>query len=208
MIKNFLDTDDELLSETKVSIEEKTASPADEIFDSTEIQPSLKDNAPRQVFEIPENAKFFAPPVFSGEKEKPQAAFEKIETPVAANTENEIPLNQETNRENLYAEMVGEQIERDKEAETESAKAAETPIEKPLFQSNYTPETPDETIRKSGMAYSAAIVLLVSIVFMMLLGWFADLLLGSKPFGIVGGIILGAVVGFIQFFRITSSLFK
>jgi F0F1-type ATP synthase assembly protein I len=43
---------------------------------------------------------------------------------------------------------------------------------------------------------------------MLILGWFADLLLGSSPWGIVGGIILGAAIGFLQFFRITSQIFK
>jgi F0F1-type ATP synthase assembly protein I len=44
-------------------------------------------------------------------------------------------------------------------------------------------------------------------VFMLLLGWFADLLLGSSPWGIVAGIVLGSIIGFIQFFRITSQIF-
>ena len=37
---------------------------------------------------------------------------------------------------------------------------------------------------------------------MLILGWGADLLLGSAPWGIVGGIVLGSLIGFIQFFRI------
>jgi F0F1-type ATP synthase assembly protein I len=43
---------------------------------------------------------------------------------------------------------------------------------------------------------------------MLILGWFADLLLGTQPWGIVGGIVLGAVIGFFQFFKITSQIFK
>jgi len=43
---------------------------------------------------------------------------------------------------------------------------------------------------------------------MLILGWGADLLLGTKPFGIVVGIVLGSVIGFIQFFRLTSQIFK
>ena len=42
---------------------------------------------------------------------------------------------------------------------------------------------------------------------MLFLGWGADLLLGSSPWGLVGGIVLGAVIGFVQFFRITSQIF-
>jgi len=71
----------------------------------------------------------------------------------------------------------------------------------------YTPETPAETVRQSGLAYSAGIVFFASVAFMLLLGWFADLLLGSTPWGIVGGVILGSAIGFVQFFRITSRIF-
>jgi F0F1-type ATP synthase assembly protein I len=77
-----------------------------------------------------------------------------------------------------------------------------------LFQSEVKPQSTAETIRQSGLAYSAAIVLFGSVVFMMIFGWFADLLLGSAPWGVVGGIILGGIIGFIQFFRITSQIFK
>jgi F0F1-type ATP synthase assembly protein I len=72
----------------------------------------------------------------------------------------------------------------------------------------FEPDTPDETIRKSGLAYSIGVVLFTSIAFMLFLGWGADLLFGSKPWGIVGGIILGAIIGFVQVFRITSEIFE
>lgn len=71
-----------------------------------------------------------------------------------------------------------------------------------------TPETTAENLRKTGLAWSAATVLGGSVIFMMILGWFFDLVFGSKPWGIVGGIVIGAIVGFIQFFRITSQIFK
>lgn len=69
-------------------------------------------------------------------------------------------------------------------------------------------ETAAENLRKTGLAWSAATVLGGSVIFMMIIGWFFDLVFGSKPWGIVGGIILGGIVGFIQFFRITSQIFK
>ena len=77
-----------------------------------------------------------------------------------------------------------------------------------LFQTTAEPESIADTARKSGLAYGAAITLFGSVVIMLILGWFADLLFGTKPWGIVGGIVLGAVIGFFQFFRITSQIFK
>lgn len=78
----------------------------------------------------------------------------------------------------------------------------------PFILSQVEPETMAETVRKSGMAYSAAIALFASVAFMLIIGWGADVLLGSSPWGIVIGIVIGALIGFIQFFRITSQIFK
>jgi len=75
-----------------------------------------------------------------------------------------------------------------------------------LSQSDFKPESPAETIRKSGLAYAAAITLFGIIIFMLILGWFFDLLAGTSPWGTVGGIVLGAVIGFFQFFRLTSQI--
>ena len=72
----------------------------------------------------------------------------------------------------------------------------------------HEPESMAETVRRSGMAYSAAIAFTAAVVFMLILGWGADVLLGTSPWGIVAGIILGSTIGFIQFFRITSQIFK
>ena len=70
----------------------------------------------------------------------------------------------------------------------------------------YVPESMAETSRKSGLAFSAGIVFFGSIAFMLVLGWFADLLFGSSPWGIVVGIVLGSIIGFLQFFRISSQI--
>lgn len=42
---------------------------------------------------------------------------------------------------------------------------------------------------------------------MLFLGWIFDWLFASSPWGLIGGIILGSIVGFIQFFRISSRIF-
>ena len=70
------------------------------------------------------------------------------------------------------------------------------------------PQSTAETIRQSGLAYSAGIVLFASVAFMLVIGWGADLLFGTSPWGIVAGIILGGLIGFFQFFRITSQIFR
>ena len=80
--------------------------------------------------------------------------------------------------------------------------------DEPFILSSYTPPSQGETIRQSGLAWSAGIAFFGAIVFMLFLGWIADLLLGISPWGIVGGIVLGSIIGFLQFFRITSQIFK
>lgn len=77
-----------------------------------------------------------------------------------------------------------------------------------LFQMNYKPESTAETIRKSGLAYSAAVALLGSIVFMLIIGWVLDTFFGTSPWLLVGGIVVGSIVGFYQFFKITSDILK
>ena len=101
----------------------------------------------------------------------------------------------------------------DSDSDTENASGttdgfdAVQPPDEPFILSQAPPETMAETVRKSGLAWSAGIAFFASVAFTMVLGWFADLLLGSSPWGIVAGIILGSLIGFIQFFRITSQIF-
>ncbi len=77
-----------------------------------------------------------------------------------------------------------------------------------VFQTPAEPESIGETARKSGLAYGAAVTLFGSVIFLLALGWLADWFLGTSPWGIVLGIVLGAIIGFYQFFRITSQIFK
>ena len=78
----------------------------------------------------------------------------------------------------------------------------------PYVLSEDKPLTVAETVRSSGLAWSAAIALFAAVIVMLIIGWGADLLFGSSPWGIVIGIVLGALIGFIQFFRITAEIFK
>jgi len=84
---------------------------------------------------------------------------------------------------------------------------AEARNDEPVILADYAPPSSGETVRRTGLAWSAGISFFGAIVFMLFLGWIADLLLGSSPWGLVGGIVLGSIIGFLQFFRITSRIF-
>ncbi len=84
----------------------------------------------------------------------------------------------------------------------------DAPFEAPFIPVAYTPETTDQTVRNSGLAWSAGVVFFGAVAFMLVLGWLADWMLGSSPFGVVIGIILGSIIGFLQFFRISSQIFS
>jgi ATP synthase protein I len=67
------------------------------------------------------------------------------------------------------------------------------------------PETPDqETNRKSGLAYAAAINLFASVIALSGVGWVVDRWLGTKPWFLAAGVVLGSIVGLYQFIRISS----
>jgi F0F1-type ATP synthase assembly protein I len=95
----------------------------------------------------------------------------------------------------------------EKPVETDPTDDKTAPAE-PFVLSNYAPPSQGEVVRQSGLAYTAGIVFFAAVVFTGFLGWLADQLLGHSPWGIVGGIVLGSIIGFLQFFRITSQIFK
>jgi len=64
----------------------------------------------------------------------------------------------------------------------------------------------EETNRKSGMAYAAALSLFASVASFCGLGWLADRWFGTAPWLLAAGLVLGAVAGFYQFIRLTSKL--
>ena len=63
-----------------------------------------------------------------------------------------------------------------------------------------------ETTRKSGIAYAAAFSLFASVIALCGLGWALDRRFGTAPWLLVGGVVLGAILGFYQFIRLTSKL--
>ena len=64
----------------------------------------------------------------------------------------------------------------------------------------------EETNRKSGLAYGAALMLFSSVISFCGVGWLLDRWLGTRPWLLVTGIVLGAIAGFYQFIRLTSKL--
>jgi ATP synthase protein I len=64
----------------------------------------------------------------------------------------------------------------------------------------------EEANRKSGIAYAAALTLFASVISLCGAGWLLDHWLGTKPWLMVIGIVLGAAAGFYEFIRLTSNL--
>ncbi len=75
-----------------------------------------------------------------------------------------------------------------------------------FYQPDTHPESQAETNRKSGLAYGAVITLVGAILLFLALGWAVDKYFQSAPWGIVIGILLGSVLGFYQFIRISSQI--
>jgi ATP synthase protein I len=67
-------------------------------------------------------------------------------------------------------------------------------------------EDQQETNRKSGIAYAAAFSLFACVVSGMIIGWLFDRWLGTNPWLMVAGILLGAAAGFYELIRQTSKL--
>ena len=61
--------------------------------------------------------------------------------------------------------------------------------------------------RKSGFAYAAAITLFASVAAFCALGWFLDKWLGTQPWLLVAGIVLGSALGLFEFVRLSSKTY-
>jgi len=67
-------------------------------------------------------------------------------------------------------------------------------------------EDQQEVNRKSGLAYAAAFSLFAAVVSGIIVGWLLDRWLGTKPWLLVAGVVLGAAAGFYELIRATSKL--
>jgi ATP synthase protein I len=67
-------------------------------------------------------------------------------------------------------------------------------------------EDKEETNRKTGLAYAAAFSLFAAVVSGLLVGWLLDRWLGTRPWLLVTGVILGAAAGFYELIRATAKL--
>lgn len=65
-------------------------------------------------------------------------------------------------------------------------------------------EDQSEVNKKSGLVYAAVFSIFISIVSCLAVGWALDRWLGTGPWLLVAGIVLGSVVGFYQFIRLIS----
>jgi len=214
MIKSLLETEKNQPDEIKPETEKIT----DAAFEKTAAAPIVEINEPEEPLEILETR--FA----AADSETQDLADEEMLAELLAEINDEranFPESELNRIENSASRPESESVNfelpqqvSNETANSESNITQQAEIIQPensdatIFQSSVQPETFAETARKSGLAYAAAITLFGSVVFMLIIGWFADLILGSSPWGIVGGIVVGAAIGFFQFFRLTSQIFK
>ena len=98
------------------------------------------------------------------------------------------------------------ELPKEEEPAFERREPAEPPA--PTILLPYEPPTAGESVRMAGLAWSVGITLFGSIVFMLVIGWLADTLLGSSPWGLVVGVVIGSIIGFVQLFRINREIFR
>ena len=61
--------------------------------------------------------------------------------------------------------------------------------------------------RKAGFAYAAGIALFASVATFCVIGYFLDRWLGTAPWFLIGGIVLGSAAGLFEFVRISSKTY-
>ena len=67
--------------------------------------------------------------------------------------------------------------------------------------------TDEEENRKTGFAYAAGITLFASVAAGCLFGWFLDKWLGTQPWLLIVGIVLGSAAGLFEFVRLSSKTY-
>ena len=67
--------------------------------------------------------------------------------------------------------------------------------------------TDQEENRKSGFAYAAAITLVASVVAFCGLGWLLDRWLGTEPWLLIAGIVIGSGAGLYEFIRLSAKTY-
>ena len=82
------------------------------------------------------------------------------------------------------------------------------PREEPFVIGESSPIPNAELVRQTGLAWSIGIAFFAAVMFMLVLGWGADLLFDTSPWGMIGGIVIGALIGFVQLFRTSSSMLR
>ena len=69
------------------------------------------------------------------------------------------------------------------------------------------PDSKEDTNRKSGYAYAAGITLFAAVAVFCGLGWLLDKWLGTQPWCLIGGIVVGSAAGLFEFIRISSKTY-
>ena len=64
----------------------------------------------------------------------------------------------------------------------------------------------EEINRKSGLAYAAGFSLFAAVLAGLIAGWLLDRWLGTRPWLLVTGIVLGAAAGFYELIRSASKI--
>jgi F0F1-type ATP synthase assembly protein I len=76
-----------------------------------------------------------------------------------------------------------------------------------LIRINVSKDNDKEEInRKTGLAYAAAFSLFAAVVSGLLLGWILDRWLGTGPWLLVAGVVLGAAAGFYELIRTSAKI--
>lgn len=68
-------------------------------------------------------------------------------------------------------------------------------------------ESNEETSRKTGYAYAAGITLFAAVATFCGIGWLLDKWFNTRPWFLIGGIVLGSAAGLFEFIRISKKTY-